>query len=123
MERDMNLVREILLALEAHEHGHAPESLSIDGYSEDQIGFHVHLMGQAGLVRAIDAPTFGNPSPQALADSLTWEGYDFLERARNPTIWKRAMEKVAAAGAGVTIDIVKAVLLQVTRGSVGLPSD
>jgi|GEM_PF-7061885 len=47
MKRDIDLVREILLALEEHDHGYAPKDLEIRGYSKEQIGYHVWLMGRA----------------------------------------------------------------------------
>lgn len=98
MKRDMNLVRSILLALEEHEHGHAPDELKIEGFSEEQIGFHVHLMGQAGLLNVADATDLGSPSPVGIPPWMTWEGYEFLEMAREPLRWKRAIEKVTSTG-------------------------
>lgn len=37
MQRDMNLVRDILLSLEAESSGFAPDHLEIEGYTEAQI--------------------------------------------------------------------------------------
>jgi hypothetical protein len=47
----MDLVREIHLALEQHPHGFAPDELRIDGFTEEQVGYHAYIMGQAGLIR------------------------------------------------------------------------
>jgi hypothetical protein len=89
MQRDMALFREILLRCEQHEHGFAPKDLQIDGATQDQIGFHVHLLGQAGLLRVTDATSRGATSPQALPISLTNAGYDFLEHTRDPDVWQK----------------------------------
>lgn len=51
MKREMDLVRQILLKIEQHEHGLAPRDLAIDGHTDEQVAYHVHLMGQAGLLR------------------------------------------------------------------------
>jgi hypothetical protein len=48
MKRDMDLVRKILLQIEEHPHGFAPNYLAIEDYTQEQIGFHVLLMGEAG---------------------------------------------------------------------------
>ena len=47
MKRDMDLVRKILLECEQQESGFPPEKLEIEGYSDAQLGYHVHLMGEA----------------------------------------------------------------------------
>ena len=44
MKRDMDLVRAILLALEAHPTGFAPADFTIRRYDEDMIGHHLWLM-------------------------------------------------------------------------------
>jgi hypothetical protein len=36
MKRDMDLVREILVQIEEHEHGMAPRNLTIEGYYSEQ---------------------------------------------------------------------------------------
>jgi hypothetical protein len=48
MERDMDLVRQILLRLEKRTD---TGPLQIDGYTAEQIGFHVWLMNDAGLIK------------------------------------------------------------------------
>ena len=48
MKRDMDSIREILLAVEAHPCGFAP-SIEIHGYTQEQVGYHVFLLGEAGL--------------------------------------------------------------------------
>ena len=50
MKLDMDLVRKILITLEEQPHGFFCQSLAIDGYSTEQIGYHVTLMGEAGLL-------------------------------------------------------------------------
>ena len=67
MKRDMDLVREILLALEAQEEAFSPQRLEIDGYSAEQIGYHCYIMDEAGLLEAADTTTFDSKSPEALA--------------------------------------------------------
>jgi len=92
MKRDLDLIRQILLALERHPHGFAPDEVALENATAEQIGFHVHLLAQAGLITAVDATHLHSPSPQALARSLTWQGYEFLELARNLDRWNRAQQ-------------------------------
>jgi hypothetical protein len=121
MERDMGLIRAILLELERHEHGFAPSKLEIPNRSAEEVGFHVHLLGQAKLLDTIDITAHGDESPNAHALGITWDGYDFLEAARNETIWKKATDTLKHTGVGVTLEILKALLIDFSKKAVGLP--
>src|SRR3990170_5270158 len=90
MKRDMDLVRKILMVCADHPHGFAPRELKIEGYSEEQIGDHVYLMTQAGLVKGADVTTRGSDSPEAVVSSITWEGHEFLEASRDEGLWSKA---------------------------------
>ena len=63
MKRDMDLVRKIVFALEEHEHGHAPHPFLIEGYTDEQVGYHTHLMKEAGLILAANVTTMESTSP------------------------------------------------------------
>ena len=57
MKRDFDLARTILLAIEANEEatGHSWITLGkINGYSQEQVSYHVRLLNQAELIEAID---------------------------------------------------------------------
>ena len=82
MRRDMDLVRNLALMIEDHPTGFAPRSLQINGYTEEQIGYHLYIMMEAGLIRGADVTTHGSASPQVLATSLTWAGHEFADAAR-----------------------------------------
>ena len=86
MKRDMDLIRKMLLAIEADEHGFAPK-IEIDGYTQGDIGYHAVLLGEAGLAIVSNITTFGAKSPQAIVNRLTWEGHEFLDASRENQIW------------------------------------
>jgi len=120
MKRDMNLVREILLAVEAREHGMGASDLDIKGHSQEEIGYHVYLMGKAELLVVVETTHLNSQSPEALASGLTWQGHDFLDAARDPSLWQKAMDKIRMTGSALTFEIVKAVLVQLTRQQLDL---
>jgi hypothetical protein len=120
MKRDMDLVRKILIELEKEPHGFAPRDLRLDAYKREEVGFHVYLMGQAGLLRVADVSALRSGSPMALPINIEWEGYEFLEAARPDSMWEKAKERIVAAGGGLTIELLKEVLLGLARGAVGL---
>jgi hypothetical protein len=118
MKRDMDLVRRILLVCEAHEHGYAPRPLAVDGYTDEQIGYHAMLMVEAGLLHGTSISQFGSPSPAYLASSLTWAGHEFLDAARDDTVWAKAKGAAAAAG-GVAFDVLKELLVAYLKDKAG----
>jgi hypothetical protein len=119
MKRDMDLVRTLLLEVEKHPAGFAPGEMKIEGYTSEQIGYHAHIMGQAGLVKAIDTTHMGSPGPEAVISSLTWQGHEFLDAAREPTRWQQAKDVVAKAG-DASIQVWIAVLTDLVKKNLGL---
>lgn len=109
MKRDMDLVRNILLAMEAEPSGNFVGRLQLEGYTSDQIGFHVIIMMQAGLIEGIDVTTHNSFGPEARPTQITWAGYDFLDACRDEDRWTKAKEIFNRAG-GVTFDVAKEVL-------------
>ena len=120
MKRDMELIRKIALAIEDSPSGYAPDDLAIDGYSDEQISYHAHLMIQAGLATGIDLTTMGSDSPEAGLTSLTWDGHEFVEMARDDTRWKKAMGIVEEKGGSVTLSILTQVLTELMKRAFGL---
>lgn len=119
MTRDMDLVREILLAMDSHEHGYAPQSMQFDGFTDEQIGYHVYIMGQANLLEVADASFLDGSSPKAIPISLTWAGHEFLANARETANWLQAKKMMQGAGQ-VSFQIWQAALSKVVMNSLGL---
>lgn len=119
MKRDMDLVRLMLLKVEEHPHGFAPDDLALDGYTQEQIGYHAKLLGEAGLVDATDVTCMGDPSPAAIIVSLTWQGYEFLESARDVRVWDEAKARLAKVGS-VSLPVLQALLTRIIEASLGL---
>jgi hypothetical protein len=109
MKRDIELVRKILLAVEdskdANRRGFRPK---IDGYEDEVIQVHVGLLWNKGLIKAMDCSSSNGES--YIITGLTWEGHDFIEAARNETVWRRVMKVVTEKGGGITLEITKELL-------------
>jgi Hypothetical protein (DUF2513) len=120
MQRDMGLIRQILFKMEEHPGGFAPKDLAIEGYTADQIGYHIWLLGQAGLMTVSEVTAHGDSGPQALAVNLTWEGHDLIDAARSDTTWSRAMDKAKTAGVSMSLAVLKQLLDSILKGQLGL---
>jgi hypothetical protein len=120
MKRDMELVRAILLAMEAHASGFAPDPFTIRGYDQETIQHHVWLMEQGGLVTASDVTVQGDASPVALPGSLTWAGHDFLDTVRTDKVWRKVKAELKDRGISLPFSLLQALALKIAAALVGL---
>ena len=74
MKRNLDLIRDLLLAIEASPENHLAQTLAARGYTEEETGFHVYLLGDAGYAQVIEVTTADSALPQALPANLTWKG-------------------------------------------------
>lgn len=123
MERDMDLIREILIAIEQH---HGKERIDfhtlIPRHDRDQIQYNVGLLMEAGYItgsyirpadiaRDHDQPgqrytMVRNYITSLSASGLTWSGHEFLDSVRSPEVWNKTKKGALAAG-GFTADLLK----------------
>ena len=107
MKRDMDLVRDILLAVEASTGDpRGRVELSIDGRERLEVAYHVQLLADAGLLDAIERNTMGPSGYDWWPTRLTWYGHEFLDIVRDPEIWAKTRDGAIAAG-GFTFDLLK----------------
>jgi len=106
MERDWDLIREILLKLEKK--GPDQTALTAEDFSKDkvpEVGYQVQLLQEAGLVdaRLLDDVTV------FFVLRLTWAGHELLDAIRNDTVWARTKQSFLSKGLSMTFDLVKSV--------------
>jgi len=114
MKRNMDLCRAILLHLEAQADNSAPQRISVDGVTDGEVSYHVKLLVDAGLIDALDFSDLTSSQWDPIC--LTWEGHEFLDAARDDTIWS----KTKAQAGDVPIQVLKELLIQTARNAVGL---
>lgn len=119
MKRDMDLVRRILLAVE--EQAGDPRGwieLSIPGYSKEVVSQHVAMLADAGLLTAQDLSSTGGYL--VCPKTMTWEGHDFLDAARNDSVWNKVRDQVKEKLATVPFEVLKALLMKAAASTFGL---
>jgi len=121
MKRDLNLVREILLWATEQVNAGFSENPTLQGYTDEQIGYHVHIMEQAGLVAATDSTMLDGPGPSAILRSLTWEGHDFIDAARDDTVWGKVKSKILTSGASFSFGLLKEALVLAAKWKLEMP--
>lgn len=105
MKRDMDLVRKILVAIEEYPEPRGGVPLTFEGYSDQDVSYHVKLLAEHGLIEAIDCSTRGEF--EWIAKSLVWDGHDFIEAIRDDTRWSKAKKWVADTGKVLTLESLK----------------
>lgn len=102
MKRNMDLIRQLLLAVEENPSPTEPCDPVPKGHSEEDVAYHCLLLRQAELIEGID--TEGPAGPTVAPIRLTWAGHEFLDVAREPVRWteaKRVLAKVGSASLSV----------------------
>jgi hypothetical protein len=111
MKRDMDLVRSILLEIEARGDPELRNVPFIQGYDEGVVTSHVALLLDAGLASGIDASTMDGQDYMEIG--MTWAGYEFLDNVRDPEIWRTTKTGAAKLGSfslSLIGDLAKAAL-------------
>jgi len=106
MKRDLDLVRAILLDVEARG---TPLDLidpQVEGYNELEVSYHVMLLEDAGLIRAMDRTAIG--IFRWSAGALTWRGHELVEFLRDDGLWDSAKgDVISAAEGGLPFDVLQ----------------
>jgi hypothetical protein len=120
VRRDMDLIRKIAFIVEASALGLDSESITIDGYSPAQIGYHCELMNESGLISTIDTQCLSSQFPTFFINRLTSKGHDFVDVARSDTLWQKAKTTISSTVGGVTIDVMIRFLKAQALSALGL---
>jgi hypothetical protein len=119
MKRDLDYIRELLLAIEADSRldgtglvHFAPSSDS--GRSCEELAYHLTLLIEAGFLK-------GEPTGQIpMISRLTWDGHEFLDDIRDPEIWGKTKER-AKTVAGLGLQFVWEIAKAEIKTKLGLP--
>src|SRR5215203_4905572 len=101
MKRDMDLVRDLMLEIEAF-NGNAlrrdylplkPRFAEVDKHVLD---FHIHLLEGAGFIKMWPYDEMSKSS--WVIKHLTWDGCEFLETVRDDEVWKTTKSGAKTVG-------------------------
>jgi len=118
MKRDMELIRKILLAIEEDGQGLGILDLEFDDYDDEFVSYQIKLLAEAGLITANDCSTRAGLSWRAR--SLTWDGHEFLDAARNDSVWNKAIAKLKGQASTVPFEVLRLVVIQTCKEMFGL---
>ncbi|MEM7721539.1 MAG: DUF2513 domain-containing protein [Pseudomonadota bacterium] len=119
MNRDLSIVRAILLQIEASDTDPLEwVEVEVPGASEALVSYHVQIMDEAGLVVASDESTMGRSS--WVPNRLTWNGHEFLDAVKDEDVFKETQGRIARV-AGWSFPIVLEIATALVKEKLGLP--
>lgn len=104
MKRDMDLVRDLLLQIEAKDDG-TLQLVEIDkkNWAEAQVAEHRFLLIECGFINGVDFTS--HEGREYKPQRLTFAGHDFLDSIRDSEIWAETKAGAHAAG-GWTVELL-----------------
>lgn len=109
MKRDMDLVRNILFAIEEQYVDSAILNLRIEGYEPEAVSYHCGILYDAGYLSTFNSKNADNKLWFYGVGRLTWEGHEFLDKIRSDIVWNKTKETVTKHGLPMVLDVVKSV--------------
>lgn len=94
MKRDMNLVIELLKYFEERDEIGIDQDVSISGYDDRQVQYHLRRMYEAGLLdaEASYSTTTKTRIITVYPFGLTWQGHEFLDALRGEGVLNQIKE-------------------------------
>jgi hypothetical protein len=119
MERDMELVRMILIEIEKSPNSE-PRGISIPDRSYSEVNYHLKILTNAGFVISSELVTkYGDAwYPR----ELTWLGHDFLDAIRSESIWNKTKSHAKEKGLKLTnlpFEVIKAACIETGKSLFG----
>jgi hypothetical protein len=112
MKRDMDLIRKILITLEADPQPYFSRTLEIEGYTNEEINFHLMLLNEVGLIEGTDMSA--GSEPLFFPERLTWSGFEFLESVKNETVWNEIKKRMSKLG-GFVFELAKPLAIEIAK--------
>lgn len=122
MKLDRELVRAILLEVERRPPTqYQSEAVELEGWTEEEIGYHLMILGEAGYLEIEDVGYLGRELAFE-ATRLTYAGHEYVDTIRDPEVWRRTKDaagKVGSSSLQVLLEIGKAVAKQIISERLG----
>lgn len=120
MQRDMDLVRDILKGLAESDEPLPASTFAGDARSIEEVGYHMVIMDEAGLIKASRLGADGNPYYRVAALRMTWAGNDFLASVRSGKTWEKVKRRIATGAGDAAFEVFAKVAAQACMDACGV---
>ncbi len=109
MERNWNIIREILLRLEESVTPNTNLNMSsFEKFDEQTVAYNMRYLRDSQCIDALIVESTGgdNLINVAVAKHLLPLGHDLLDSIRNDSVWNQIQERFESRGLDMTVDLV-----------------
>ncbi len=118
MKRDFDLVRYLLLYIEQSPAGKSTGRLTVENYNTEVVSEHMKLLIEEKFLEGSSHLT--GSGIRYVVHGLTWKGHDFLDNARNDTVWKKVMADAEKKGMSLSMSVLNGLLTKAAEKYMGL---
>lgn len=105
MKRNFDLIRQILLDVEALPPSKTLKEFNYPEYDAQTIDAHIELLAKENFIEVKTIKAFGG-HVQYEIKSLTWKGHDFVRPAKDKSIWDKVKETALSKTGTITLDLL-----------------
>ncbi|WP_010325171.1 DUF2513 domain-containing protein [Marinobacterium stanieri] len=115
MERNWDLVREIMLNVRELPPRQSLRCTDVEGYDAEVVAEHMYLLEQAGLAEVTMSRSLNGPA-SGRVNRLTWDGHEFIDLMQSDTQWSRIKESLKERGVDFSFDALKGMAQVLVQG-------
>lgn len=119
MKRDWDIVRDILLAVEASPYGVEVDSNKIPNREPADVAYNMWLLIEEGLVEGGGRPQGSMGDPFAFVHRMRWPGHELLDQMREASFWNKVKQTAIEKGIGLTVDAIKSIAAYLIQHTLG----
>lgn len=117
MKRDWDLVREILLALEAKpdaDYGlHA-----LAGFDNEKLAYHAQLLLDGGLIFGrVQRTHLDRPTSVSML-RLTWAGHELLAHMQDPKVWEEVKAVANRSRVALAVESIRDIFVDISAKAI-----
>jgi hypothetical protein len=120
MQRDLDLIRKILFALEAKPDPKGIQTLEIEGYDNIMVRYHLNLLAQAKLIDYEPELAKTGRIIKVIVFNPSWLGYEFRDAVRSDAVWSKLKSQAADKGTALPFDVLKTIATEVIKNLFGV---
>lgn len=120
MQRNLDLIRDMLLRIESNEnpvmycHDFVTEDIS-----HDVVTYHLNLLLDSMYINASCRGAVNSPT-QYTIKGLTTRGHDYLDSVRDDTLWSNLKKKLGSSIASLPLSVVPDIAISYLKSMLGI---
>ena len=120
MKRDLDLVRQLMLQIEALPAA-PPVQYRMSEIEDPVLLAHLEMLIEAELVNGRISRSQGARGDVISVSGLTWQGHEWVEMVRSQSLWNEVKSAVLDGGGVLTFELTRAMAAKLLRARLALP--